>query len=214
MGVAQPLDYNCCLELNDSDHKPVYAILQVLLPGYKQEAKRLHSLAIAAVLHRAAVTSAIKSAAAVDASAVVGGPRPPPLPPPVHASTHSLQVRAGIETPSFVDVRNSSTAALLVHVSVQRPGPGAGTPGPLPTWLEVSPTNFILLPADAHAGPGTGEPGQGSLVRVFLRAASGASEGGRVPGPVRLHFSVRPVWAAPQTLAGVPGPVVSVSVIG
>eukprot|EP00198_Chlamydomonas_reinhardtii_P003714 XP_001693050.1 inositol polyphosphate phosphatase [Chlamydomonas reinhardtii] len=137
VGVAQPLDYNCCLELNDSDHKPVYAILQVLLPGYKQEAKRLHSLAIAAVLHRAAVTSAIKSAAAVDASAVVGGPRPPPLPPPVHASTHSLQVRAGIETPSFVDVRNSSTAALLVHVSVQRPGPGAGTPGPLPTWLET-----------------------------------------------------------------------------
>ncbi|KAG2438703.1 hypothetical protein HXX76_005249 [Chlamydomonas incerta] len=215
VGVAQPKDYNCCLELNDSDHKPVYAILQVLLPGYKQDAKRRHSLSIAAALHRAAVTSAVRPAAVADAAALVGGARPPPLPPPVHASTSSLQVRAGIETPAHIDLRNSSPAALLVHVSAQRAGPGgAGAPGPLPTWLEVSPTNFMLLPADPHAGPGTGEPGQGSLVRVYVRAAGGASEGGRVPAPVRLHFSVRPVWAAPQTLAGVPGPVVSVSVIG
>ncbi|KAG2453429.1 hypothetical protein HYH02_001652 [Chlamydomonas schloesseri] len=211
VGVAQPKDYNCCLELNDSDHKPVYAILQVLLPGYKQDAKRLHSLAVAAALHRAAVTS---GAAKLLPPAAAGAP-PPPLPPPVHASSPAVQVRAGVETPSFVDLRNTSPAALLVHVSMQRAGPGAtGGPGPLPTWLEVSPTNFMLLPADAHTGPGTGEPGQGSMVRVFLRAASGASEGGRVPAPVRLHFSVRPVWAAPQTLAGVPGPVVSVSVIG
>lgn len=36
VSMARPTDYNCVLEVVDSDHKPVYALLQVQLPGYDQ----------------------------------------------------------------------------------------------------------------------------------------------------------------------------------
>ncbi len=38
--IGQPEDYNAVLEVNDSDHKPVYALLQVELPGYQQVRRR------------------------------------------------------------------------------------------------------------------------------------------------------------------------------
>jgi hypothetical protein len=41
-----PDSYGCVLSVNDSDHKPVYACLQVSLPSHVQENKRRHSMQV------------------------------------------------------------------------------------------------------------------------------------------------------------------------
>ncbi|GFH30035.1 inositol polyphosphate phosphatase, partial [Haematococcus lacustris] len=39
-----PDSYGCCLDVCDSDHKPVYASLELLLPVPNQELQRKHSM--------------------------------------------------------------------------------------------------------------------------------------------------------------------------
>ncbi len=34
--MERPEDYGACMNVNDSDHKPVFAVLQVTLPVYDQ----------------------------------------------------------------------------------------------------------------------------------------------------------------------------------
>ncbi|EFJ50943.1 hypothetical protein VOLCADRAFT_88385, partial [Volvox carteri f. nagariensis] len=56
VGIDSSADYNCVLDVTDSDHKPVFALLQVQLPGYEQEQKRRHSLTSALAVHQAVLS--------------------------------------------------------------------------------------------------------------------------------------------------------------
>jgi hypothetical protein len=46
-----PDSYGCVLSVCDSDHKPVYTLLQVSLPSHVQEAKRRHSMQVGYEAH-------------------------------------------------------------------------------------------------------------------------------------------------------------------
>ncbi|KAL6758609.1 Endonuclease/exonuclease/phosphatase [Haematococcus lacustris] len=52
-----PDSYGCCLDVCDSDHKPVYASLELLLPVPNQELQRKHSMQVLGAM-RAAITPA------------------------------------------------------------------------------------------------------------------------------------------------------------
>ncbi|KXZ53097.1 hypothetical protein GPECTOR_8g88 [Gonium pectorale] len=191
LAVASPHDYNCVMEVNDSDHKPVYAMLQVQLPAYKQDEKRRHSLAAATSVCHPPYSAA-----------------PPPL-RPVQSSTPALHVRPN--GAAAVDLRNTSGSGFIVHVTAERPHYGAqashGEPShaPLPGWLEVSPASFMLLPA----GRGVeGADAAQSHARVIVRSLGGDVT--RTPEPARLHFSLQPLWGMP-THVGAVGPTVTVS---
>ncbi|GFR43882.1 hypothetical protein Agub_g5011, partial [Astrephomene gubernaculifera] len=201
VSLARPEHYNCVLEVQDSDHKPVYALLQVQLPAYKQDQKRRHSLASAFAVHHAALAGPAAGAAAA-----------PPAASPVQASTSLLQVR--MNGGAFIDLRNSSAAAFLVTVAAERPAAGApggraaAAPGPLPSWLEVSPTTFALPACEEAGGEAEGADAAHGRARVLVRVLGGDSH--RLPEPVRLHFSLRPLWGL-QTRVGAAGPTVTVA---
>ncbi|PNH12727.1 Type II inositol 1,4,5-trisphosphate 5-phosphatase FRA3 [Tetrabaena socialis] len=188
VSVSAAEDYTCVLEVNDSDHKPVYALLQVQLPAYKQDQKRRFCLAAAAAVHASAAP-----------------PPPPGSAPAVVASAISLQVRPN-GSPSHVDLRSTGTASFIVEVVVERSAAGGssyapGAAAPLPSWLEVTPTRFQL-----PAPPGCG--GHGAM-RVQMRALRGDG-GSRPPDAVRLRFILRPMYGM-ATLGSSVGPSVTVS---
>ncbi|GLC43102.1 hypothetical protein PLESTM_001431000 [Pleodorina starrii] len=199
--MGRPADYNCVLEVTDSDHKPVFALLQVQLPGYEQEQKRRHSLASAFAVHAAALSAPGGQGAAAVAQ----------LQQLVRASASRLKLQPFIT--SVLDIQNASSAAFTVHVMAERRAGLASGPhnhlAPLPSWLEVSPTTFFLGPRleDGYGGAGgSGSPGQ---TRVHLRVLGG--DCARATEALLLRFVLRPLWGC-ETLAGAPGPAVTLAV--
>ncbi|KAG2498827.1 hypothetical protein HYH03_003020 [Edaphochlamys debaryana] len=222
VSVGAPEDYNCCLEVNDSDHKPVYALLQVELPAYAQAEKRRHSLACASAVHRSALAPLATLPAAAAAKYLSGNfPSPSVLPsplPPVVASTSILHVRPG-NAVGNIDLVNLSPGSFRIRVTADRPevlpyGGGSGSaphvPCALPTWLEVSPLELTLGPAAQEPAVG-GEDTDGTSCRgrVYVRV-QGRPDAHSAPDPVRLRFIVRPMWSAPATMGGAPGPLVTI----
>ncbi|GIL70795.1 hypothetical protein Vretimale_3892 [Volvox reticuliferus] len=193
--MARAPDYNCVLEVNDSDHKPVFALLQVQLPGYAQEQKRRHSLASALAVHQAALcTQALGSAVQ--------------QPQPVQVSVSRLDLRYNCT--STLDLFNCSTASVIVQVMAERRlsgSSGAHALAPLPSWLEVSPITFSLAPRLMEGNIG-GDPSQGHA-RVSLRVLAGESL--RPSEPLQLRFVLRPLWGF-ETLSAALGPVVTLTI--
>ncbi|GIL46869.1 hypothetical protein Vafri_3741 [Volvox africanus] len=190
--IGRASDYNCVLDVNDSDHKPVFALLQVQLPGYAQEQKRRHSLASALAVHQAVISTQTLGSTVQQ-------------PQPVQVSVSRLDLRSNCT--STLDLFNCSTAAVIVQVVTERrhgAGSGPHALAPLPCWLEVSPITFCLAPRLMEGNIG-GESSQGHA-RVSLRVLAGESL--RPSEPLQLRFVFRPLWGS-ETLAAALGPIVT-----
>jgi hypothetical protein len=124
------------MEVNDSDHKPVYAVLAVQLPWYQQQQQRSSSLGRlwqAAAAAAAGSSSFSSSSTYADGSSSSGGS----LSLLVDQQQLLLQ---GSYAPAALQLRNPSQTSCMF--AVQSSGPG----GALPTWLEVSPAAGVIGP--------------------------------------------------------------------
>ncbi|GLI58620.1 hypothetical protein VaNZ11_000355 [Volvox africanus] len=192
--IDRASDYNCVLDINDSDHKPVFALLQVQLPGYAQEQKRRHSLASALAVHQAVISSQGLGSSVQQ-------------PQPVQVSVSRLDLRSNCT--STLELFNCSTVAVIVQVMTERrhgASSGRHALAQLPCWLEVSPITFYLAPRLMEGDIG-GDSSQGRA-RVSLRVLAGESL--RPSEPLQLRFVFRPLWGS-ETLAAALGPVVSLT---
>jgi len=164
VALAGPAAYNAVLEVNDSDHKPVYAQLSVQLPWYQQQQLRSTSLArlwqVAQL--RASSSSSSKAGAGqaafgAQASSGVG----------VLPSVDPQQlVLAGSHVPSYVTVRNPLPNACVCFAVC------AGAAG-VPSWLEVVPASGVLGPGQTlrlrlqgNKGGNWGRPGGGQACEL------------------------------------------------
>jgi phosphatidylinositol-bisphosphatase len=127
--LANPQAYNSLMEVNDSDHKPVYALLSMQLPWYQQQQQRSCSLGR---LWQAA------AAAAGSSSSYADGGSSGSLSLLVEPQQLLLQ---GSYAPAGLQLRNTSRSCSCMF-AVQSASPG----GALPTWLEVVPAAGVLAP--------------------------------------------------------------------
>jgi hypothetical protein len=130
VALTGPGAYNAVLEVNDSDHKPVYAQLSLSLPWYQQQQLRSTSLAR---LWQVAQLQGSSSSSRVDR----GGEGPVAL-----SGEPQQLVLAGSHMPRELLVQNPlQDRAVLFAVC-------CGVSG-VPTWLEVVPTSGVLGPGGA-----------------------------------------------------------------
>lgn len=113
------------MEVNDSDHKPVYAVLVLQLPWYQQQQQRAVSLSR---LWEAASNSHTSSY--VDSS---GTGAVSPLVEPQQLMLQSSYVSSSLQ------ISNPSRVASCLF-AVQ----GSGQNGAIPTWLEVVPAAGVI----------------------------------------------------------------------
>jgi hypothetical protein len=132
--LASSQTYNSLMEVNDSDHKPVYAVLAVQLPWYQQQQQRSCSLGR---LWQAAGAAATGGSCCSNSSYTDG------------AASGSLSLLVdqqqlllqGSYAPAALQLRNPSRTCSCMF-AVQSSGPG----GALPTWLEVVPAAGVIGP--------------------------------------------------------------------
>jgi hypothetical protein len=168
VSLAHPGGYSAVLEVNDSDHKPVYAQLALLLPWYQQQQLRSISLSrlwqvaqlAGSKLSAAGGRGGGNSAAAAGEGCVVVGVEPRQL------------VLAGSHVPGEVLVLNPlQQAAVCFSVC-------AGASG-VPSWLEVVPVSGVLPP-----GGGVSLRVQGSKGGTWGRVGGGQGCELRIAGCV------------------------------
>lgn len=153
VSLASRAAYTAVLEVNDSDHKPVNAQLQLQLPWYQQQQLRSTSLArlwqVAQLRANGGPSSKSSRHSNQQDGRVVLSVQPPQL---VLTSSHA---------PSHVVLQNplADTAVSFMVCS------GAAA---IPTWLEVVPASGVLGPGDAlrlrvqaNKGGSWGKPGGG-----------------------------------------------------
>ncbi len=116
--LAGPDAYNSVMEVNASDHKPVYAHLSVTVPMLQQPEQRVASLQALARLAAVADQGALPAAPALDVS--------------------SLSLRDG--TAGHVTVTSPYAQGPAMFAVV---GPGGA---PLPPWVQVLPRCGLLGP--------------------------------------------------------------------
>lgn len=124
------------MEVNDSDHKPVYAVLAMQLPWYQQQQQRSCSLGR---LWQAAAAAA----ASGGSSGYADGSSSGSLSLLVEPQQLLLQ---GSYAPAALQLRNPSRSCSCIF-AVQSCSPG----GALPTWLEVSPAAGVVGPGGCVA---------------------------------------------------------------
>jgi hypothetical protein len=130
--LASSQAYNSLMEVNDSDHKPVYAVLAVQLPWYQQQQQRSCSLGRLWQAAGAAATGGSFSSSYADGAA---------------SGSLSLLVEPqqlllqGSYAPAALQLRNPSRTCSCMF-AVRSSGPG----GALPTWLEVVPAAGVIGP--------------------------------------------------------------------
>lgn len=127
MSLTSPSAYNAVLEVNDSDHKPVYAQLSLVLPWYQQQ--QLRSASLARLWQVAQLQGSSSSSSGAEG--------------PVALSVEPQQlVLAGSHLPRELLVRNPlQDRAVLFAVC-------CGVSG-VPAWLEVVPSSGVLGPGAA-----------------------------------------------------------------
>jgi hypothetical protein len=143
--------YSAVLDVNDSDHKPVFAQLQVQLPWYNQEQ-----------LLRTSLQRLWQAASLVGDSGGSGCVT-------LRAQPQQLLLPGSYVPGSLVLTNPSSSAAVLYTLVCTACGGHSTTAGPaLPTWLEVTPAAGLIPPgqsvrlrvqgskAAAWGGPGGG----------------------------------------------------------
>lgn len=140
--------YNSVMSVNDSDHKPVYALLTVQLPWYQAQQQRAAAFGF---LWQAACGSSSGSGSGSNGSSHGGSLSLVPCPTRV--------VLQGSCSPGTVELTNPDrrTAALF---AVQ----GAG--GTLPAWLDVCPAAGVIQPG-----------GRVALRLIGTKASWGAASG-------------------------------------
>lgn len=132
--LSQAQDYNSLMEVNDSDHKPVFALLNLRLPWYQQQEqrdisfKRLWQVANSR-------NSSSSSSNCQDASA---GGSVSLLVEPQHL------LLQGTFTPCGLLLSNPCSSGNCMF-AVQGSGPG----GALPPCLEVTPVSGVLRAGDS-----------------------------------------------------------------
>lgn len=134
VSLATPVGYSAVLEVNDSDHKPVYAQLALLLPWYQQQQLRSVSLSrlwqVAQLQAGSRASAAGRGGAAAGDGCVVLEVQPQQL------------VLPGSHVPGEVLVRNPLQQAAVCFAVC------AGASG-VPSWLEVVPVSGVLPPGGA-----------------------------------------------------------------
>lgn len=131
MWLPAPQAYNSLMEVNDSDHKPVYAMLNVHLPWYQQQQRRRSSLQ---------ALWQVAAAAGGGGSGAVALQVQPGL---MQLQGSYLPAGLVITRPGSSGHRGgSSSSGCCCRFAVLGSGPG----GALPSWLEVQPAAGLLEP--------------------------------------------------------------------
>lgn len=129
MSLTSPSAYNAVLEVNDSDHKPVYAQLSLVLPWYQQQ--QLRSTSLARLWQVAQLQGSSSSSIGSGGEGAVA----------LSVEPQQL-VLAGSHMPRELLVRNPlQDRAVLFAVC-------CGVSG-VPAWLEVVPSSGVLGPGGA-----------------------------------------------------------------
>jgi hypothetical protein len=131
VSLAHPDGYGAVLEVNDSDHKPVYAQLGLTLPWYQQQQLRSTSLVRLwqVAQHHASSSSSSRQACFGDGSVRLG------------VEPQQLLL-AGSHVANAVVVSNPLQDAAVCFAAC------AGASG-VPSWLEVVPASGILRPGES-----------------------------------------------------------------
>ncbi|KAK9799381.1 hypothetical protein WJX73_007250 [Symbiochloris irregularis] len=145
--IVRPKDYNACMDVFDSDHKPVWAALAVDIPCiHHDKCRRLASHVLKATAARST----------------------PPV-PLMKLSTDSIILRQVVQNTTTMTVTNMGVAPVLF--SVCRAGAdSAGDVGGagVPSWLEIYPLDGVLFPqASAHITLSAAVGGSVSYSKVF-----------------------------------------------
>ena len=125
-GGSVERSYGCCLEVNDSDHKPVYCRLDVALPAFEQAAAREAALRAIA-------------ACAPDGGGSGGGGNDGPQ---LELAPSAVRLDAGGAFSAAARLTNAGRAPAAFLVAG---GAGAAL-GALPAWLDVSPAAGVVPP--------------------------------------------------------------------
>lgn len=135
MSLAHPGGYSAVLEVNDSDHKPVYAQLALLLPWYQQQ--QLRSVCLSRLWQVAQLQAGSSKASAGGRGGAAAGEECVVL----EVQPQQL-VLPGSHVPGEVLVCNPSQQAAVCFAVC------AGASG-VPSWLEVVPVSGVLAPGGA-----------------------------------------------------------------
>lgn len=124
--LSKPEDYNSLMEVNDSDHKPVYAMLKLRLPWYQQQQQR--SCSMERLWQVADSSGSSNSGGDISASGSVSLLVEP-----------QQVVLQGALCPGGMLLSNPSRKDSCLFM-VQ----GCGAGGAVPSWLEVSPASGTI----------------------------------------------------------------------
>lgn len=130
VSLSQAKDYNSLMEVNDSDHKPVFAMLTVQLPWYQQQQQR--SCSMERLWQVASGISSKSSSRDISPGGSVT----------LLVEPQQLMLQ-GTFVPAGVLLSNPSRSSRCMYI-VQSSGPS----GALPHWLEVSPTAGVIAAGD------------------------------------------------------------------
>lgn len=127
--LSQQQDYNSLMEVSHSDHKPVFAILNLQLPWYQQQQQRSSSMER---LWQVASSSSSNSSRDMSAGGSVSL-----LVEPQQMVLQGTFIPCGL---LLSNPCNSGSCLFLVQ--------GCGAGGALPPWLEVTPAAGVLAAGD------------------------------------------------------------------
>lgn len=180
MSLSSPDAYNAVLEVNDSDHKPVYAALSLLLPWYQQQ--QLRSVSLARLWQAAQLCSSSSRGAGVGAGLAAAGGGAAVGGGGGGGEFGGGAVRLLLEPQQQQLVLPSSHVPR--HLTVTNPlqdsvvcfAVCSGAGGCVPAWLEVTPAVGVLQPGQSLNLRVQGSRGGGWGSRAG--AAAGGGGGG------------------------------------